>query len=205
MKTTLEYFNKTASEWSGEWLEEKREIGISKTFYELFSKANNFNPCILDAGCGAGYDSYILKELGASVVGVDFSENLIKIAEKNNPNCSFFVRNIEESLTSIGKFDGIFCNSVLNYIDITKLKMVLDNFAEVVKTGGLLFVSVLNGNGKNEQKSYSFIDGEEFDLNFSNINAEQLCAVSSPYFKLVDTFMFDDFSLGYKYYVFQRQ
>ena len=143
--------------------------------------------------------------MGAEVVGVDFSENLIEIAKNYNSNCQFFVQDIEDSIENLGQFDGIFCINVLNYVDITKLKNVFDNFSSVLKRGGLLFLSILNGNGKNEQKSYSVIDGEEYDLNFSNISSEQICSFAREDFKLVDTFCFDDFAQGYKYYVFQKQ
>ena len=58
MKTTLEYYNKTASTWSNEWLNEKEKSGVAKTFLDLFLQAENYHPKILDAGCGAGYDCH---------------------------------------------------------------------------------------------------------------------------------------------------
>ena len=202
MKTALDYFNKTASEWSENWLNEKKKSGVAKTFFELFQKAKNKHPKILDAGCGSGYDSYILKNLGARVVGVDFSEKSIEIAKNNVAKCDFYVKNIEDGLAELGLFDGIFCTSALNFIDVTKLRVVFNNFTQIMKNGALLFISVMDGNGKNEQKSFSMVEGEEYDLKFFNISAEQLCSLASPELKLVDTFRFDDYMLGYKYYVF---
>ena len=179
--------------------------GLTQAHVRHFSKAKNKHPRILDVGCGAGYDSYILNRLGAKVVGVDFSENLIEVAKKSVKNCDFYIKNIENSLIDLGYFDGIFCTSVLNYVDITKLKLVFENFSKIMKNGSLLFISILDGNGKNEQKSFSIIDGEEYDLNFSNMSAEQLCSFAKPDLKLIDTFMFDDFSKGYRYYVFIKK
>lgn len=204
MKTALNYFDKTASDWSDDWLSEKEQSKMVKTFYELFSGADNFHPRILDAGCGAGYDCKLFSDYGANIVGIDFSEKLIEIAKNNVHNCTFYQKSLEEDLQILGKFDGIFCSSVLNYVDITKLKIVFDNFALITKKSGLLFLSVHDGNGKNEQKSYSYIDGEEYDLNFYSLSSEQLCSLAKPYFKLVDTFKFDNFSYGYKNYVFMK-
>ena len=202
MKGVKEYFDVTASDWSEFWLKEREGSKIAETFYELFAKAGNKNPRILDAGSGLGYDSFLLSELGADVVGVDFSKKSVEIAKLNAPDCKFIVKDLTDNINDLGKFEGIYCTALLDYIDIMKINRVIDNFAEILKSGGLLFVSVLEGNGKNEQKSYSFIDGEEYILDFFNYTAEQLCTFALPNLKLVDTFKFDDFDEGWRYYVF---
>ena len=205
MNGVKEYFDVTASDWSEYWLKERENSKVVQTFYELYSRAGTNNPRVLDVGSGLGYDSFLLSKLGASVVGVDFSEKSVEVAKKNAPNCEFFVRDITEKIDDLGKFDGIFCTALLDYVDIMKINNVIDNFAELLKSGGLLFVSVLDGNGKNEQKSYSFIDGKEYILDFFNYTAEQLCTFALPDLKLVDTFKFDDFDDGWRYYVFIKK
>ena len=205
MNGIKEYFDKIASDWSEFWLSEREKSGVVKTFYDLYASAGNINPRILDVGSGLGYDSYLLSKYGAEVVGVVFSEKSLDIAKQNAPNCNFIVKDITESIDDLGEFDGVFCTAVLDYIDIMKINKTIDNFAKIMKKGALLFISVLDGNGKNEQKSYSFIDGEEYILDFFNYNAEQLCTFALPDLKLVDTFTFDDFEDGWKYYVFMKK
>ena len=205
MNGVKEYFDITASDWSEFWLKERENSKVAQTFYELFAKAKNENPRILDAGSGLGYDSFLLSKFGASVVGVDFSEKSIEIAKRNALNCNFIVRDLTDKINDLGEFDGIYCIALLDYIDIMKINKVIDNFAGVLKSGGLLFISVLDGNGKNEQKSYSFIDEKEYILDFFNYTAEQLCTFALPDLKLVDTFKFDDFDDGWRYYVFMKK
>ena len=60
MKGIEDYYNKTASEWAEKWYQNETMLPLLKKFMELF----NIVPRILDAGCGAGYESMRLSRLG---------------------------------------------------------------------------------------------------------------------------------------------
>ena len=79
MKNVADYYNKTATGWSDEWLKEKKQSTILEKFYNCFHQGGTRTPKILDLGCGAGYDSKILSKLGANVSGIDISEKLIQM------------------------------------------------------------------------------------------------------------------------------
>src|SRR5262245_39990501 len=44
---------------------------------------------VLDIGCGLGYYTKALSSMGASVVGLDFSQSAIEIARSGFTNCTF--------------------------------------------------------------------------------------------------------------------
>jgi 2-polyprenyl-3-methyl-5-hydroxy-6-metoxy-1,4-benzoquinol methylase len=75
---------------------------------------------ILDAGCGTGYKSLVLAEAnpGTKIIGVDLSEESIKLAQKRLSyhgleNAEFYTLAIEQ-LPDLGiKFDYINCDEVL--------------------------------------------------------------------------------------------
>ena len=75
---------------------------------------------ILDAGCGTGYTSLVLAEAnpGARIIGIDLSEESVKLAQKRLQhygfeNAEFYAITIEE-LPKLGKkFDYINCDEVL--------------------------------------------------------------------------------------------
>ena len=159
----------------------------------------------MDLGCGAGYDAKIISKLGARVVGVDISEKLISIAKKEVPSCKFFVGDISEPMTNLGRFDGVVCLATIMHVDIQKMRKTFDNMSAVLKKGGLLLVSSFDGVGKNYEKSYVSIDGDSYDKDFNNYNASELCAFAYPTLKLVDTWKFNDFVDGWRYYVFMKQ
>jgi 2-polyprenyl-3-methyl-5-hydroxy-6-metoxy-1,4-benzoquinol methylase len=51
-------------------------------------------PLVLDLGCGTGGESRRLSELGASVIGIDFSEESIRYAASGAPEIRFLVTGI---------------------------------------------------------------------------------------------------------------
>jgi hypothetical protein len=48
------------------------------------------------------------------------------------------------------------------------------------------------------------IDGEAYDKEVNRYSASELCAFAYPNLKLVDTWMFEDFGEGWRYYVFMK-
>ena len=204
MKNVADFYNKTATGWSAEWYKEKLQSEILVKFYNCYAGAGTNHPKILDLGCGAGYDSKILAKLGAKMTGIDISEELIKIAKKQVVNCKFFVGDLTEKYNKLGKFDGILCLATIMHVGTTKMKQTFDNMVEVLNKGGLVLVSAADGNGKNYEKSIVNIDGEVYDKNFNCYNATDICAFAHPKLKLVDTWKFEDFAEGWRYYVFMK-
>jgi 2-polyprenyl-3-methyl-5-hydroxy-6-metoxy-1,4-benzoquinol methylase len=205
MKGVTDYYNKTATGWSDEWYKEKKQSLILEKFYNCFNQVGFAHPKILDLGCGAGYDSKIMSKLGARTVGVDLSEKSIAIAKKEVPACKFFVGDITDSLEKLGRFDGMFCLATIMHVNVNQMKKTFQNIARVLKKGGLLLISSFDGVGKNYEGSYVSLDGDTYDRNFNNYNASELCAFAYPNLKLVDTWKFDDFAEGWRYYVFMKQ
>ena len=205
MRTVADYYNKTATGWSDEWYREKKQSLILEKFYNCYSAVGTKHPKILDLGCGAGYDAKIMSKMGARVVGIDFSEKLINIAKDQVGSCKFFVGNITDPFDKLGVFDGILCLATIMHVDIQKMHKTFQNMAKALKKGGLILISSYDGTGKNYEKSYAKLDGEIYDKDFNNYNASELCAFAYPNLKLVDTWKFDDFTEGWRYYVFMKQ
>ncbi|MBQ8425079.1 MAG: class I SAM-dependent methyltransferase [Clostridia bacterium] len=205
MKNVKEFFNDNINDWSESVLNEKRLCKIVETFYNCYSKAKTNKPKILDIGCGIGYESKILSDFGAKVTGVDFSENVIRSAKANVQNVDFVVADITKSLEDLGRFDGVLCLETLDYIDNDNIKNTFDNIATIMKSGALLLISVLDGDSKNEERSYIKVGDKEYDKNFYCYSAEALCTYAYPNFKLVDTWQFNDFNEGWRYYIFMKQ
>lgn len=93
---------------------------------------------ILDAGCGTGYLAIKMAKKGASVVGVDYSEKMISIANKKNAEGLdvHFQRDSIETLTTLQNesFDVVISNYVL--MDAENLDNVISSLNRVLKTSG---------------------------------------------------------------------
>lgn len=103
---------------------------------------------VLDLACGNGNYTRYLKKQGASVVGVDLSEEMIKLAreeEKKNPlGIEYLVHDVKK-LPKLGEFDMITAVFLLHYAKTKKeLNKMCKNIHKNLASGGL-FVT-LNAN-----------------------------------------------------------
>jgi ubiquinone/menaquinone biosynthesis C-methylase UbiE len=70
---------------------------------------------ILDVCCGTGDLACKLNELGANVMGIDQSENMIEQAKKKYPHLTFKVQNVL-NLSYHCEFDAVFSNATLHWV-----------------------------------------------------------------------------------------
>ena len=123
-----EFYDDISEEFAKDWYENNSLLPVLKQFVSLFSSF----PKILDLGCGAGYESMRLKQLGADVTGIDYSEEPIKIARLKNPGCRFEIMDFREIDDSIGCFDGIVAIASLIHITDDELVLVFQNIKRVL-------------------------------------------------------------------------
>jgi len=159
IKSMKDYYDATAHDTAVEWYANELMLPFLKRFVGLFDTS----PRILDAGCGTGCESMRLAGLGADVVGIDLSEESIKIAKTRNPNCQFELMDLRRLDNSIGIFDGIISLGVIIHIEDCDLHMVFDNFAKVINLNGFLFLGFVGGDGFCERRSHLEVNGEKFN------------------------------------------
>ena len=72
---------------------------------------------VLDAGCGAGRTAAWLVEQGAEVVGVDVSQELLRLARERLPSASFRLADLAEPLPfEEGAFDLVVSSLAMHYL-----------------------------------------------------------------------------------------
>ncbi len=109
---------------------------------------------VLDLGSGAGNDCFIAGTLvgeKGSVTGLDFTESMIKKAEKNRQktglrNIKFLLGDIEDMPLPDNQFDVVISNCVLNLVP--DKKKAFSEIFRVLRSGGHFCISdiVLKGN-----------------------------------------------------------
>src|SRR6056300_198504 len=149
--TEFEHFSSLANDWwskNGKFkiLHEIQSIRI-KYILETLNKKNLKNTKVLDIGCGGGLVSEGLSKIGATVTGIDFIKENIKVArmhaKKNNLKINYLVKDFEkEKITS--KYDVIIILEVLEHLKnweefIKKIKLNLNK-------NGTLIISTINRN-----------------------------------------------------------
>jgi 2-polyprenyl-3-methyl-5-hydroxy-6-metoxy-1,4-benzoquinol methylase len=97
---------------------------------------------ILDAGCGSGFLASELAKQGHDVIGIDISEDGIKMATAAHPGAKFYKRSVFEDLADIapqGGFDVIVASEVIEHLYSPRAFLVgmFDN----VKSGGMVVLT----------------------------------------------------------------
>ena len=133
---------------------------------------------ILDLGCGYGENDKYCRDLGAKeILGIDISEHMIKIAEKNNTdeNIKYKVMAMEDISKIKEKFDIVISSLAFHYVkDYEKL---IKDIYNLLNDNGILIFSIdhpLRIASKFEtwmKKNYTKINGKWFLL-VSDYNRE---------------------------------
>ena len=196
MKNCKDFYNDTAQMWADNWYGNESLLPYLKKFLNFINKDN---PKILDLGCGAGYESMRLKNLGAKVVGIDFSEKELEIAREKNPNIDFFERNILMSYKDLGKFDGIVCIGVIIHFKDDELKQVFKNMAEVLNKNGYLLLVFREGTEYKHTSNYNNI---EYDRNFIYHMRENILTAMNNEFEYICELPAND---TWKYLIYKKK
>ena len=182
-KKEIEKFSKIAEEWwnpQGKFkpLHKFNPIRISyikNNIVRDLKLKNKKKPLekvkILDVGCGGGLLSEPMNRLGADVVGIDASNNNIKIAKlhakKNNLKIKY-INSSPENFKTQKKFDVILNMEIVEHVD--DINFFIKSCSKLLRKNGIMFVATLN----KTLKSYLFaIVGAEYILRWLPIGTHE--------------------------------
>lgn len=97
---------------------------------------------ILDLGCGTGIYAKTLKKRGAKVKGIDISEEMVRIARRENPDVEFRIGNVEKLPYNKGEFDIVLAALCLGHLD--NWDNVFKEVRRVLKPHGVFVFSIDN-------------------------------------------------------------
>jgi len=106
---------------------------------------------VLDLGCGNGRWFKLFQKKKIDYVGVDFSEELIKVAKRNYPQAKFQTADILKLPFPDNCFDKIYSIAVLHHIPSEELRLKsLKEAKRVLKPGGILILTTWKFHDKKE-------------------------------------------------------
>ena len=96
---------------------------------------------VLHLGCGSGCMDYHLKK-HYELTGVDLSENMIKSARVKNPECSYFIGDMQD-YQSEKKYDAVIIPDSIDYmLSIREIESVFKNAKRLLNENGVFLVIV---------------------------------------------------------------
>ncbi len=101
------------------------------------------NKVILDAGCGNGAYAKKLASIGATVIGIDGSSEMIRLAQRDNshPSVTYTVMNLTKPLNQKSSSVDIIVSSMV-LMDLPEIENCIKEFARILRNDGLIIISI---------------------------------------------------------------
>ncbi len=137
----MEYFDRIASRYD-DWYRTKTGQYVDRIEkWLVFSMLRTKSGKALDLGCGTGNYTLELKRRGFDVIGLDISEEMLKIARSKGLKC---VKGDAYSLPfPEGSFDLVLSVTMFEFIH--EPERVLGEIHRVLKPGGEILIGTMNG------------------------------------------------------------
>lgn len=168
------FYDLTAERTADDWYKEEILKPTISDFVKLLPPGSR----ILDLGCGPGHETMRLALTGATVTGIDFSEECIRVARERCPQCSFEVMDFRFLDSKLGKFDGVFACAALIHIDYNELPTVIKNIRAVLTDQGYVVMIVQDGKGIRDDWSVLEVDGKKLRRTVFRQTKEQLLTIA---------------------------
>jgi 2-polyprenyl-3-methyl-5-hydroxy-6-metoxy-1,4-benzoquinol methylase len=152
-KEALYYFKQKAKEWQKKSVSESMyEVNIirQRNGYALHVIDNKDNiRSAIDVGCGTGDLVCDIALRDITAVGVDFAEEMIKVAQNNAikrkvANANFYCTSIFDFEFAQKEYDIISANGFIEYISLNDMNKFLDISHNALSTHGSLILSSRN-------------------------------------------------------------
>ena len=156
---TIESYNRSA----GQFFERIAKLpNYNHTYDVLIEKLNN-NDCVLDLACGpAQISKYIMNKKHVNITGVDLSDKMLQIAQKELPSGNFYKDSII-TFTNHCKYHAVIIGFGIPYLDKTQTEECIKNAIENIIDNYYLYISFMDGKGCRVEKT-SFGGDNDFTI-----------------------------------------
>ncbi len=154
MNNTFDYYNNNAESF----IDNSFSVNM-ENLYQPFLRYMKKGSWILDVGCGSGRDSLYFKTQGYHIEALDYSPELVKIAQEKTGLAirlqSFYDLN-EQDL-----YDGIWACASLLHCERERLSEVTQKLINALKNNGICYLSFKYGENNRADKGREFTDLNE--------------------------------------------
>jgi len=140
------------------------DVSLYHEMLEIFcSNLHKQNSQVLDIACGPGNITrhMLQRRPDLYIMGIDIAENMLELAEKNNPGAKFINMDARHIATIGRKFDGVICGFCLPYLLKDEAVKLIGDAAKILNSDGVLYLSTMeddnsksgwkrSGSGKDE-------------------------------------------------------
>lgn len=136
---TQKTWNKVAQVYADKFL----SLGIYTESYKRFFEKVPKDAAVLDLGCGPGVIAYYLSQYFPKMTyqGLDYSENMIELAQHHFPQYEFFVKDIRKLSEFPGEFSVITAGFCIPYLTADEVPEFLSECHYKLVQNGRFYLS----------------------------------------------------------------
>jgi SAM-dependent methyltransferase len=147
IKETINTYNSFAEDYKKRYQSDK-DGNRMQVYLDKFVDKLKGERTVLDVGSGAGFDAKYLSDKGLNVTSIDLADKLLEVAREIAPNVSFIKMDMRQMTFNNGSFDGIWSSASLLHLPKSEVPNVLNNFYNILRSDGILCVSLKQGEGE---------------------------------------------------------
>jgi ubiquinone/menaquinone biosynthesis C-methylase UbiE len=139
---TMATYDEIAVDYAERW----QERGILRKHIDRFATLLSPGSVVCDIGCGPGFDTAVFQDRGFNAIGLDYSWGMMQAGRSAHGMTHSFVQ-VDMRDLPLGKtaVDGLWLCASLLHLPRKDVAPALQNFARVLKPGGILYLSVKMG------------------------------------------------------------
>jgi SAM-dependent methyltransferase len=103
---------------------------------------------VLEIGTGGGRDALLMEELGLTVRRTDITPGFVRLLREQGHACDLLDPLADDLAAPEGRYDAVWANASLLHVARADLPAVLARLAAVTRDGGLLRISLKEGDGE---------------------------------------------------------
>ena len=135
-------YNRTATEYADQFLQELAHKPFDRNLLDRFSDMLPAGSLIYDFGCGSGQTTkYIHDQKRHTIIGLDFSENAIRLAKAHFGDIEFVVDDMLHSNRASSSADGILAFYAVVHFTYGEIAQVLNEWWRLLKPNAVALFS----------------------------------------------------------------
>jgi ubiquinone/menaquinone biosynthesis C-methylase UbiE len=163
-KQASQLFDKLAGLYQSKYMNVSAYEPALNNFISLLTAPS---PAILEIACGPGNVTKHILAVNPklNVFGIDLAPGMIELAKLNCPGAQFEVMDCRQINSLLNTYDGVIVSFCLPYLNKTESQQLLKDIAALLKPGGKLYLSTIEGPHQNSGYKKAST-GDEIFLNY---------------------------------------
>ena len=166
-RQVMDCYNRTAQQYAETFLNELDGKPFDRNLLDRFDDLLPAGSLIYDFGCGSGQTTrYIHTKNRHKIIGLDFSENAIRLAKQHFPEMEFSVDDMLHSKMPDSLADGILAFYAVVHFTYLEIEQVFKEWLRLLKPAGMCLFSFHVGEEAVEVQDFLGVSGAQATWHF---------------------------------------